>query len=172
MRSVTDVEALRALTDPLRQRIVDLLTASPATATEIARKLKLPRTRIYYHLDLLEGHELVRVVGHREAGGPAERIYASTADAFVVSPSIFAGRERDLNAVRAQLLEGAAHDLRTSHATGDEAVVVRAYRQFSEEQRRELAAAFAALLERIPDDPAGEMCAVAYAVFPCSPSGE
>jgi DNA-binding transcriptional ArsR family regulator len=68
-REVRDVEALRALAHPMRQRILRRLhQAGPATATTLARDLGENSGIMSYHLRLLAEHEFVREVAERGHG--------------------------------------------------------------------------------------------------------
>lgn len=51
--------AFKALADPTRRAILDLLTDGTKTSTEIADALGLPPPNTSYHLDLLRQAELV-----------------------------------------------------------------------------------------------------------------
>ncbi|MGH9260504.1 MAG: winged helix-turn-helix domain-containing protein, partial [Acidimicrobiales bacterium] len=73
------------LLDPTRQRLVAHL-AQPDSAAGLARRLKLPRQRINYHLRALERAGLVELVEERRKGNCMERLVRATARAFVISP--------------------------------------------------------------------------------------
>lgn len=75
---IQDLETLRALSDPLRLRLLELL-AQPQTAKELATKLALGKTKLYYHLNLLEKHGIIRVVRTRVVSGIIEKSYQVTA---------------------------------------------------------------------------------------------
>jgi DNA-binding transcriptional ArsR family regulator len=68
-REVRDVEELRALAHPMRQRILRRLhEAGPATSTTLARDLGENSGIMSYHLRLLAGHDFVREVSGRGQG--------------------------------------------------------------------------------------------------------
>ena len=68
-REVRDVEELRALAHPMRQRILRRLRqAGPATSTTLARDLGENSGIMSYHLRLLAGHDFVREVTGRGQG--------------------------------------------------------------------------------------------------------
>jgi DNA-binding transcriptional ArsR family regulator len=68
-REVRDVEELRALAHPMRQRILARLHASgPATSTTLARDLGENSGIMSYHLRLLGEHDFVREVAGRGQG--------------------------------------------------------------------------------------------------------
>lgn len=78
---IQDLETLRALSDPLRLRMLELL-AQPQTVKVIATKLGVGKTKLYYHLNLLEKHGLIRVVRTRVVSGIIEKSYQVTALSF------------------------------------------------------------------------------------------
>jgi DNA-binding transcriptional ArsR family regulator len=68
-REVRDVEELRALAHPMRQRILRRLhEGGPATSTTLARDLGENSGIMSYHLRLLAGHDFVREVPGRGQG--------------------------------------------------------------------------------------------------------
>lgn len=68
-REVRDVEELRALAHPMRQRILRRLhEAGPATSTTLARDLGENSGIMSYHLRLLAEHDFVREVAGRGQG--------------------------------------------------------------------------------------------------------
>ncbi len=68
-REVRDVEELRALAHPVRQRILrHLRQAGPATSTTLARDLRENSGIMSYHLRLLAQHDFVREVAGRGQG--------------------------------------------------------------------------------------------------------
>jgi DNA-binding transcriptional ArsR family regulator len=67
----------KALADPLRLQLLDLLTERPRSARELADCAGLPADRLYYHLGQLEQARLIEVAEYRRlARGKAERVYA------------------------------------------------------------------------------------------------
>ncbi|HET9252358.1 MAG TPA: helix-turn-helix domain-containing protein [Candidatus Eisenbacteria bacterium] len=73
------------LMDPVRQRLLAHL-AEPDSASGLARKLRLPRQRLNYHLRALERIGLVELVEERRKGNCVERILRASARAFLISP--------------------------------------------------------------------------------------
>jgi DNA-binding transcriptional ArsR family regulator len=66
----------RALADPLRIRMHELLWLGPRSAKELAGAVGLAPDRVYYHLRQLERAGLVEVGGYRPLpGGKVERLY-------------------------------------------------------------------------------------------------
>ncbi len=84
VRVIDDVATLKAMADPTRAAILELLT-EPRSVTELARALDVPRTRLYHHTELLRDRGLVEQVDERRVGALTERIYALTAKTFRAS---------------------------------------------------------------------------------------
>jgi DNA-binding transcriptional ArsR family regulator len=78
-------ESAAALLDPTRQQLLAHLR-EPDSATGLARRLRLPRQRINYHLRVLETAGLVEMVEERRKGNCLERVVRATARAFIISP--------------------------------------------------------------------------------------
>jgi DNA-binding transcriptional ArsR family regulator len=85
-------EAARAavVLDPLRLRLLEELRR-PDSAAGLARRLRLPRQRVNYHVRALEKERLVELVGRRRRGNCTARILRATARSFVISPAALGG---------------------------------------------------------------------------------
>jgi DNA-binding transcriptional ArsR family regulator len=86
---VKDLETLRVLSDPLRMRMVDLMSRGEWTAKALASELGVGQTRLYHHLARLEDHGLVRVTGTRLVSGITEKSYTATSSRIRIDPSLF-----------------------------------------------------------------------------------
>lgn len=95
---IDDVEQLKAISDPLRLRMVEAL-ADPAadgwTAKELAAHLGTKQTKLYHHLGLLVQHGIIRVVETRLVSGIQEKRYQAVAHSFRVDRSLIAGGAGD-----------------------------------------------------------------------------
>jgi len=70
----------RALADPLRIRLFELLAVRPQSAKELAGRVGMRPDRLYHHLAQLEEAKLIEIAEYRPlAGGKVERVYAPTA---------------------------------------------------------------------------------------------
>jgi DNA-binding transcriptional ArsR family regulator len=111
LHRITTLAALRAVSDDQRHRILTLLIVKPHGARELASQLHMSRPKVYYHLNLLEQHGLIRVVGERVSGRQLERVYRAVARGFRVESALFGGRERrGAMSARAQILRNAVKD--------------------------------------------------------------
>lgn len=70
----------RALADPLRIRLYELLVLQPQSAKELAERVGMRPDRLYHHLAQLEDGKLIEVADYRRLpGGKVERVYAPAA---------------------------------------------------------------------------------------------
>jgi len=76
---VTAPEQLRALADPLRTTLLELLLERAATVTEMARAVDRPKSTVAYHVNLLVDTGLLRVVRTRRVRAIEERYYGRVA---------------------------------------------------------------------------------------------
>src|SRR5215813_8011897 len=76
---VTAPEQLRALADPLRRTLLDLLLERAATVTEMAQAVGRPKSTVAYHVNLLLDVGLLRVVRTRRVRAIEERYYGRVA---------------------------------------------------------------------------------------------
>jgi DNA-binding transcriptional ArsR family regulator len=79
MLVVASPEQLRALADPLRDTLLELLLERAATVTEMARAVDRPKSTIAYHVNLLVDAGLLRVVRTRRVRAIEERYYGRVA---------------------------------------------------------------------------------------------
>jgi predicted ArsR family transcriptional regulator len=86
-RTVKTLDSVRALTHPLRQKILGLLIDEPLTIRELAAKLGMKVHPLYHHVDVLHDSGMIRVVSRRQTRGAVERKYRATASCFSVSPA-------------------------------------------------------------------------------------
>lgn len=82
---IEDPAAAEASLDPIRARILREL-AQPASATQLAVRVGLPRQKVNYHLKALERHGLVELVEERRKGNVTERVVQATAASYLISP--------------------------------------------------------------------------------------
>ncbi len=93
--TVTRLETLKVISDALRSRILDLLRAEAQTVKQLSVALNRPPKKLYYHINLMEQHELIRVVSTRIVSGIIEKQYRATAYLFWFDKEIFASTTAD-----------------------------------------------------------------------------
>ncbi|WP_210582626.1 transcriptional regulator [Streptomyces sp. GESEQ-4] len=87
LADVTDVTApaqLRALANPLRNAILELLLERAATVSELAAALGRPKSTVAHHVSALADAQLLKVVRTRRVRAIDERYYGRTARIFRV----------------------------------------------------------------------------------------
>lgn len=87
LQVVRGADRARILLAGPRRTLLQAL-AEPDSAAGLARRLKIPRQRINYHLRLLEKEGLVELVEQRRRGNCLERVVRATARAFVISSEV------------------------------------------------------------------------------------
>jgi DNA-binding transcriptional ArsR family regulator len=76
-------ERMRALADPLRTLIVDLVLERAMTVTELAARVGKPRGTVAHHVDVLCDSGLLQVVRTRKVRAMEERFYGRVARTYV-----------------------------------------------------------------------------------------
>lgn len=77
-RVISDVETLKALSDPVRLRILEtMITAADEawTVKRLATALGVGPTKLYHHVSILEEHDFIRLAGTRVVSGIIEKRY-------------------------------------------------------------------------------------------------
>jgi len=75
---------LKALADPTRTTILDLVLERAATTTELADALGKPKGTVDHHLKVLEKAGLVKVVRTRKVRAMTERFWGRTARTIII----------------------------------------------------------------------------------------
>ena len=97
-RLINDLETLKVYFDPMRSKIMRTVAYRPRTVQEIAQELDVPFTRLYYHMNLLEKHGLIRVVETRNLSGAVEeKYYQISARSFVIDRALLTVSSDDSN---------------------------------------------------------------------------
>jgi DNA-binding transcriptional ArsR family regulator len=117
MLIVTAPEQLRALADPLRATLLELLLERAATVTEMARAVRRPKSTIAYHVNLLVSAGLLRAVRTRRVRAIDERFYGRVARTLYIG---VLSRPEDKRVVAAiNGLAAAAAEAAPAHAADD-----------------------------------------------------
>ncbi len=82
MSLVDDAERqhLRALSHPVRLRILSMLTGAPRSATELGRELGKSQAAVSFHVRQLAAAGLIELVDVRSVRGGQERLYRTAGD--------------------------------------------------------------------------------------------
>lgn len=77
---LTGAEQLKAIADPTRTRILQVLDDRPASAKQLAGLLGMTHGKVGHHLKVLERHGLVELVEERQVRAMTEKLYGLTYD--------------------------------------------------------------------------------------------
>ncbi len=112
---IADLELLKVIADPLRLRILELTVEHPRTVKQIAATLNIPVTKLYYHINTLEGSGLLRVAGTRLVSGILEKQYRAAAMSFRFDRSLLspasAGHDQALEVMLKSMSDLAISDI-------------------------------------------------------------
>jgi len=117
---ISDVETLKAITDPLRLKLIEIASKDPKrswTAKELAERLETKQTKLYHHLALLEERGFLRVAETRLVSGIQEKRYAATAHSFRVERQLLSSSDEGTAAVNG-ILDAVFDKARTEIAAG------------------------------------------------------
>lgn len=105
-RVISDVETLKAISDPLRLRIIETMVTrhdAPWSVKELASALDVPQTRLYHHIELLVERELLRVAEQRVVSGIIETRYRVAALSLRLDPKLVSAGGQGESAARDML---------------------------------------------------------------------
>src|SRR6266511_4080357 len=114
---VTEPAQLRAMADPLRATILDLLLERAATVAELAAAVGRPKSTVAHHVNVLLDVGMLRVVRTRRVRAIDERYYGRTARVFSVGVVNRPGE--DPTTVHANALSVAAAESAPAHEADD-----------------------------------------------------
>ena len=84
---VAEMPRASALLHPLRLRILEALR-EPDSAAGLARRLRLPRQKVNYHVRELARNHFLERAGQRRRRNMIERRYRTTAQGYILSPEL------------------------------------------------------------------------------------
>jgi DNA-binding transcriptional ArsR family regulator len=120
LRIVSSSRELRAMADPLRSTILQLLLERAATVSELAEAVGRPRSTVAHHVGLLADAGMLKVVRTRRVRAIQERFYGRTARIFYVG-AIHPDQARTL----ANQLVTAAAESAPAHEADDLRAIIR-----------------------------------------------
>ncbi len=124
MYTMTSLEQVKVVADPLRVSILEALCLEAKTTKQVAELLGEKPTRLYHHVDALSEAGLIRLVDTRQVRGTVEKYFRAVGRAFRADPGIFrqadAGDEQNqaLADVAATMLERTAGEVRNLILSG------------------------------------------------------
>jgi len=84
---ITSPSQFESLSSPMRIRILKLCN-EPLSVRQIAERLGVPTTRLYYHVNLLEEAEFLDVVHTRKSGARIEKLYRIAGHSITPGPEL------------------------------------------------------------------------------------
>lgn len=83
------LEEINIVSDPIRLKIIMTLGATPKTAQDLSDALGVSRSKIHYHLKILEQNGIVEVVDTELINGITQKYFLPVAKAFIPNSEIF-----------------------------------------------------------------------------------
>lgn len=110
--TIETLEQLRALTDPLRMRILEQLVQQPMTMSQLGSLFGETTAKMHYHVRELERLGFIRLVEKRERGGFLEKYYRAVArDVQVPSDLLRTTPVSDLAKVAREYFDGLSREV-------------------------------------------------------------
>lgn len=106
-QKVESLQTYKALSHPLRIQILELLVVERKTVKQLAKALKMPATKLYYHVHLLNKEDLIEVVDTKIVSGIAEDHYRACAYHYEVDRKIL----KENNSIAGNILAATQKEL-------------------------------------------------------------
>jgi DNA-binding transcriptional ArsR family regulator len=91
--TLTDLDQVKVLADPLRIRILEDLCTEERTTKQVAQRLGEKPTKLYHHVEALERVGLIRLARTRQVRGTTEKYYLAVARQFRTDARIFSAAD-------------------------------------------------------------------------------
>ena len=131
LECIADRDRAATLLHPTRLRVLEEMR-SPASATEVAGRLDMPRQRVNYHVRALEKNGLVKRAGKRRKRNMVEQRYVATARRYVIAPEVLGSAALSPKAIEDRFSAGYRLALGTQLASE----LGRAMREAEEQEKR------------------------------------
>ncbi|MGX7077425.1 ArsR/SmtB family transcription factor [Globicatella sanguinis] len=83
------LEEINIVSDSIRLKIIMTLGATPKTAQDLSDTLGVSRSKIHYHLKILEQNGIIEVVDTELINGITQKYFLPVAKAFIPNSNIF-----------------------------------------------------------------------------------
>lgn len=107
MMTLSDLEQVKVLSDPLRIRILEELCEEERTTKQVAQRLGEKPTKLYHHVEALLRVGLIRLTRKRQNRGTIEKYYMAVARQFRADSRLFtaadAGGEMESDTLQAMI---------------------------------------------------------------------
>ncbi|MCW2929477.1 MAG: ArsR family transcriptional regulator [Actinomycetia bacterium] len=114
---ITAPDQLRAVADPLRSTLLELVLERAATVTEMAQAIGRPKSTVAYHVNLLVDARLLRVVRTRRVRAIEERYYGRVARTIYIGALSSLEDKQTVSVMNG--LAQAAREAEPAHAADD-----------------------------------------------------
>lgn len=85
---VSELDAIKTLSDPLRLKILEILIDHAATSKQVSTSLGLSCANVHYHVKELEKQGLIRLIDTVEKGGILEKYYRAVASNYYIDRTL------------------------------------------------------------------------------------
>jgi DNA-binding transcriptional ArsR family regulator len=113
---ITNPETLKVIAHPLRLQILKTFK-SPKTVKEVAEIIDMAQTKLYYHVNMMEKHNLIEVVETDIVSGIIEKKYRVTAAQFSVDDTLLStgpGVESQVDILLGAVFDSAKNEIKKS----------------------------------------------------------
>ena len=101
--TLSDLDQIKVLADPLRIRILEDLCTEERTTKQVALRLGEKPTKLYHHMEALERVGLIRLTRTRQNRGTIEKYYLAVAQQFRTDARIFSGSKSEGDTLQAMI---------------------------------------------------------------------
>jgi DNA-binding transcriptional ArsR family regulator len=147
------LEQMRALSHPLRLRLLELFAERPRTTKQAAEALGEPTTKLYHHVAALERAGLVRLRETRQNRGTTEKYFEVTQNQFLAKTDAALLQNEEAQAVMGFVLfDQAREELVRALSSGQKpgsVLAVRGILRLSRAEAKRLRKELVALVKRV-----------------------
>jgi DNA-binding transcriptional ArsR family regulator len=184
--SISDSETLKVIAHPMRLQVLKTFK-NPRTVKEVAEILDIAQTKLYYHVNMMEKHNLIEVVDTDIVSGIIEKKYRVTAARFTVEEALLSATEANSSQVDTLLgavFDSAKEEIKKSlqadlmdlkeDSDATRGVIIHTSLNLTDEQVKDFNKKISAVLEELNQldeenetaNPQASMYGLTYAFFP------
>lgn len=112
---------MKALAEPVRYRIFELLTLEARTAKQAAELMGMKPTSLYHHFGVLEKAGLIKKVKTQKKRGTTEKYFEAVADKIVLKPNLFGGKVLSASPLFAGVFQSTLEEIAETERAASEA---------------------------------------------------
>lgn len=159
-RQPVGLEQMRALSHPLRVRLLELFMERPRTTKQAAEALGEPTTKLYHHVAALERAGLVRLRETRQNRGTTEKYFEATQSQLLAKTDAELLQDEEAQAAMGFVLFEQAREELVRALSSDPrpgtVVAVRGILRLSRSEAKRLRKELVALVKRISEPGEGD----------------